>query len=114
MYDYSEGLLGMKFFIGGVMKILPVLFAVFMIAGSSVVFANVDGVAGCSSIRVSPDLSLEDQQSICNAGENISGTSCAASGSGVCSSPKLDDTMPGADHCICVAEEETEAVAEAL
>ena len=63
------------------------------------------GVAGCSGVRVSPDLSLEDQQGICNQAESDSATSCAASGNGICSSPKLNDTLPEADHCICVSED---------
>lgn len=65
------------------------------------------GVAGCASIHVDPSASLEFQQNICNAGENDSSTSCAASGNGRCSSPKYNDVMPDADHCLCVDESES-------
>ena len=73
---------------------------------------DVEGVAGCSSLKINPELSLEDQQAVCNGAEGDPSTSCAASGSGTCSSPKLNDTLPSADHCICVGEETEEAPAE--
>lgn len=91
------------------------IFVMALTAGMPLLLADeesVQGVAGCSSIKLNKDLSLEDQQSICHAGEYISSTSCAVSGSGICSSPKLNDTMPDADHCICIAEEASESVAE--
>ena len=71
-----------------------------------------DGVAGCSGLAINPDLSLEDQQSVCNAAENDPSTSCATSGNGVCSSPKLNNTLPDANHCICVGEVTEEAPLE--
>ncbi len=91
------------------MKIAAWFLVMLMVVGvaAPVVMAEEEspaGVAGCSSIKVSPDLSLEDQQGLCNAGERDPGTSCAASGNGTCSSPKLNDTLPEADHCICVGE----------
>ena len=89
-------------------KIVGVLVVFMLVAGWALPLAQAeeDGVAGCSAVRVNPDLSLEDQQSVCNAAERSPGSSCAASGGGTCSSPKLNDTMPDADHCICILEEE--------
>lgn len=95
-------------------KFMAVLIAL-LVAASFMPAAFADeavGVAGCSSLRVNPELSLEDQQAVCNAAEGDPTTSCAVSGSGTCSSPKLNDTLPDADHCICVGEETEEAVAE--
>lgn len=65
---------------------------------------GVDGVAGCGAVRLDPAASLDEQQTICGAAEGVAGTSCAAGGHGTCSSPKLNDTLPDADHCICVGE----------
>lgn len=85
---------------------------VFMLALAPAVIADEEaenpvGVAGCASIMVDPDASLEFQQGVCNAGEGDPATSCGASGHGTCSSPKLNDTLPSAGHCICISEEET-------
>ena len=65
--------------------------------------ADDDGVAGCSSVKVDPAFSLDAQQTICNTAEGNPATSCS-SADGTCSSPKLNDTLPDADHCICVGE----------
>ncbi len=73
---------------------------------------NPVGVAGCGSIAVDPESSLEFQQNICNSAEGDPGTSCGATGHGTCSSPKLNDTMPDANHCICVGEETEVALAD--
>lgn len=88
--------------------IVMMIFLVMLGFGMPALMAEegLEGVAGCSSVTVNPELSMDDQQSICRAAEGISGTSCAASGNGLCSSPKLNDTMPEADHCICVREDE--------
>ena len=69
------------------------------------------GVAGCSAISVSPEDSLAMQQNICNAAENTPETSCAVSGHGTCSSPKLNDVLPDGNHCLCLGEETEEAPA---
>ncbi len=93
------------------MKKIAVFLMLLMVAGfaGTAMAEDVVGVAGCSAIQVNPDLSMEDQQSLCNAAEGDPSTSCAASGHGVCSSPKLNDTLPEAGHCICVQESTEEA-----
>lgn len=91
-------------------KITLCLMFLMVAAFSTAAFAeDAAGVAGCSAIQVNPDLSLEDQQGLCNAAENDPATSCAASGNGICSSPKLNDTLPEAGHCICIQESTEEA-----
>lgn len=61
------------------------------------------GVAGCGAVQVNPSSSLEFQQSICHEAEENAASSCAASGHGVCSSPKLNNTLPDGTHCICIS-----------
>lgn len=97
------------------MKIVMLFLAVMLLAVPlmPLVLAEDDaGVAGCGSLKINPQLSLEDQQSICNAAEKDPSTSCSASGHGTCSSPKYNDTLPDADHCICVAESADAAPAD--
>ena len=97
-------------------KMLLMLLAaavMFFAAGGPVGHAEegVGGVAGCASVAVDPAASLEFQQGVCNAAEDTPATSCGSGGHGVCSSPKLNDTMPDGNHCICISESE-EAVTE--
>ncbi len=90
------------------MKKIFVLMLVIMsvFAFGTTAFAEGDaGVAGCASVAVDPSSSLEFQQNICGAAEGVAETSCGGvSGHGTCSSPKLNDTMPEASHCICIGE----------
>ena len=64
-----------------------------------------DTVAGCQSVAVDPNASFEYQQAVCRAAEGNASSSCAASGHGMCSSPKMNDTMVDGTNCICVSEE---------
>lgn len=86
-----------------------VLSAVF--AFGQAVFAEDEtaGVAGCASVALDPSSSMEFQQNICETAEGVEATSCGVSGHGRCSSPKLNDTMPDAAHCICIGEATEEA-----
>ncbi len=82
---------------------------VILVLGSFAAIAKAEdseagGVAGCQAVAVDPGYSLEMQQNICYAAEGDPATSCAASGHGVCSSPKLNDTLPEANHCVCIGE----------
>jgi|GEM_PF-6199471 len=62
----------------------------------------VDGVAGCQSIAVDPEASLEMQDAVCNAAEQSASSSCATSDHGMCSSPKKDGTMMDGRNCLCI------------
>ena len=73
-----------------------------------------DTVAGCQAVAVNPEASLEFQQAVCGAAEGVAASSCAASGNGMCSSPKMNDTMPMGTNCICLSETTEEAPADEI
>lgn len=85
---------------------LLVIVTVFAVGNMKIAFADDDvtGVAGCASVVVDPSSSMEFQQNICNTAEGVAATSCGGGDHGSCSSPKLNDTMPEAGHCVCIGE----------
>ena len=90
---------------------LLVVLSFFVLAFSGIAFADGDdGVAACNATAVDPNASLEDQQAVCSAAEQFASSSCAAGNHGLCSSPKTNDTMVGANHCICLEPEVAEPV----
>ncbi len=70
-----------------------------------------DAVAGCQAVAVDPAASFEYQQAVCRAAEGNASSSCAASGHGMCSSPKMNDTMVDGTNCICLADAPAETPA---
>lgn len=88
-----------------IMKLVSVILLVVFGLAVPLALAEDAGVAGCSSVAVDPEESLEFQQAVCNAAEGNPDTSCASGGHGHCSSPKLNDVLPDANHCICISED---------